>query len=426
MILWQVCKPAFQHPKSLKDIRLVWNMVIRPLPTVCSSPNHWQQPHTCPMRILDHLDSNRTACSSRGAHLHPTHHSHSSLQRISSQRGMHQCVMTLVLLSQVGKLSYSLDIDRCFPAKHCAVANTLASGSSSISRLLTVYLLLEAATRQVAVVHLHVQYRCQRNMAHVSAGCIGTLTMSSSMLPGRGGPQYHSWQASASRPPPLQGAPFARPPGPQPPAGPPPGIRPAGRGTSGHGQPGRGRHGQGHGPARGRGRGRTSGYIPPQPQSMRTSCHTCKVSGFSAVIPRCASVQHCNTGVYLVICRHPAIRPAGAALLPWHEISDRSRLSASPLVLAGLIAVLPCACRGAGCNDNIEAYVSPAMLQDPWAVLMKQHQPAAAAEQPKPPVEEGTSTTPAVAGQSMSDVFDAVEQVKYHLSRHCDSTILVY
>lgn len=57
------------------------------------------------------------------------------------------------------------------------------------------------------------------------------------------------------------------------------------------------------------------------------------------------------------------------------------------------------------------------MLQDPWAVLMKQHQPAAAAEQPKPPVEEGTSTTPAVAGQSMSDVFDAVEQEAQELNQ---------
>lgn len=67
------------------------------------------------------------------------------------------------------------------------------------------------------------------------------------------------------------------------------------------------------------------------------------------------------------------------------------------------------------------------MLQDPWAVLMKQYQLAAAAEQRKPPVEdEGTSTTPAAAGQSISDVFDAVEQVKHHLRRHCNSTLLVY
>lgn len=77
------------------------------------------------------------------------------------------------------------------------------------------------------------------------------------------------------------------------------------------------------------------------------------------------------------------------------------------------MAVLPYACRGAGSNDNIEAYVSPAMLQDPWAGLMKQHQPPAAVEQPQPPVNDaGTLTTPATARQSMSDMFDAVEQVK--------------
>lgn len=133
MILWQVCKLASQHPDSLKDI-LVWNIFTQPLPAVCSSPDHWQRPHKCPMRSLDHLDSNRTAYSSHGAHLHPTHHSHSNLLCIFSQQDMHQCVMTLVLLSQVGKLCYSLNIDRCFPAKHFAAANTLVSGSSSISR----------------------------------------------------------------------------------------------------------------------------------------------------------------------------------------------------------------------------------------------------------------------------------------------------
>ncbi|KAL3138395.1 hypothetical protein ABBQ32_006196 [Trebouxia sp. C0010 RCD-2024] len=73
---------------------------------------------------------------------------------------------------------------------------------------------------------------------------------------------------------------------------------------------------------------------------------------------------------------------------------------------------------GAGGHDNIEAYVSQAMLQDPWAVLMKQYQLAAAAEQRKPPVEdEGTSTTPAAAGQSISDVFDAVEQEAQELNQ---------
>ena len=92
-----------------------------------------------------------------------------------------------------------------------------------------------------------------------------------------------------------------------------------------------------------------------------------------------------------------------------------------PLVLVGLIAVLPCACRGSGGNDNIEAYVSPAMLQDPWAGLMKQYEQPAAAEQPKPPVaEEVALSTPATAGQSMSDVFDAVEQVRHYFSPHCN------
>lgn len=165
-------------------------------------------------------------------------------------------------------------------------------------------------------------------MAHVSADCNGTLTLSSLMLPGRGAQQYHSWQAPVRGPPLPQGAPFARPPGPQPPAAPPPGIRPAGVGTSGQGRgrpgQGRGRPGQGRGPARGRGQGRTSGYIPPQLQSLLTSCHMWRVSGFSAGIPYCASMKHCITGVYLVICRHPAtlIRPVSDALLPLRDVSD--------------------------------------------------------------------------------------------------------
>lgn len=58
------------------------------------------------------------------------------------------------------------------------------------------------------------------------------------------------------------------------------------------------------------------------------------------------------------------------------------------------------------------------MLQDPWAGLMKQHQPPAAVEQPQPPVNDaGTLTTPATARQSMSDMFDAVEQEAQELSQ---------
>ena len=50
------------------------------------------------------------------------------------------------------------------------------------------------------------------------------------------------------------------------------------------------------------------------------------------------------------------------------------------------------------------------MLQDPWAGLMKQHQQSAPAEQPKPPADD-TGTLGSSAGHSMSDMFDAVEQV---------------
>lgn len=108
---------------------------------------------------------------------------------------------------------------------------------------------------------------------------------------------------------------------------------------------------------------------------------------------------------------------------------------------AGLKAVLCCACRGSGSCDNIEAYVSPAMLQDPWAGLMKQHQQSAPAEQTKPLVDD-TGTLQSAAGHSMSDMFDAVEQVnalpcasvcrKYTLSymevavcKHCTATQLL-
>lgn len=78
---------------------------------------------------------------------------------------------------------------------------------------------------------------------------------------------------------------------------------------------------------------------------------------------------------------------------------------------AGLKAVLLCACRGAGAGDNIEAYVSPAMLQDPWASLMKQFQQSAPVELPKLAIDN-TATLGSSAGHSMSDMFDAVEQVK--------------
>ena len=50
------------------------------------------------------------------------------------------------------------------------------------------------------------------------------------------------------------------------------------------------------------------------------------------------------------------------------------------------------------------------MLQDPWAGLMKQHQQSAPVEQPKPPAGD-TGTLGSSAGHSMSDMFDAVEQV---------------
>ena len=73
-------------------------------------------------------------------------------------------------------------------------------------------------------------------------------------------------------------------------------------------------------------------------------------------------------------------------------------------------AVLLCACRGAVSSDDIEAYVSPAMLQDPWVGLMKQHQQPAPAEQPKPSADD-TGTLKGASGHSMSDMFDAVEEV---------------
>lgn len=51
------------------------------------------------------------------------------------------------------------------------------------------------------------------------------------------------------------------------------------------------------------------------------------------------------------------------------------------------------------------------MLQDPWVSLMKQHQQAAPVEQPSEPVED-TGILGSTAAHSMSDMFDAVEQVK--------------
>ena len=50
------------------------------------------------------------------------------------------------------------------------------------------------------------------------------------------------------------------------------------------------------------------------------------------------------------------------------------------------------------------------MLQDPWASLMKQHQQAAPVEQPRVPVDDAGSLG-STAAHSMSDMFDAVEQV---------------
>ena len=68
-------------------------------------------------------------------------------------------------------------------------------------------------------------------------------------------------------------------------------------------------------------------------------------------------------------------------------------------------------CNSHGDQDDIEAYVSPAMLQDPWAHLMKQYlgqqqQQAsdAVAAHPVDRVNAGT-------GSSLSDAFEAVEQV---------------
>lgn len=69
-------------------------------------------------------------------------------------------------------------------------------------------------------------------------------------------------------------------------------------------------------------------------------------------------------------------------------------------------------CRGRGDQDSIEAYVSPAMLQDPWAALMKQHlgqheQQAAI----KPLPAHAVDSINAGQGHSLSDAFAAAEQV---------------
>ena len=69
-------------------------------------------------------------------------------------------------------------------------------------------------------------------------------------------------------------------------------------------------------------------------------------------------------------------------------------------------------CRGRGEQDSIEAYVSSAMLQDPWAALMKQdlsQQEQQAAIKPLP--AHAVDSINAGQGHSLSDAFAAAEQV---------------
>ena len=70
-----------------------------------------------------------------------------------------------------------------------------------------------------------------------------------------------------------------------------------------------------------------------------------------------------------------------------------------------------CACSG---SDSIEAYVSPAMLQDPWAKLMQQHLHHMADSEPVPAnAPEHNSSLNGQPGQSLADVFAAAEMVRF-------------
>jgi hypothetical protein len=70
-----------------------------------------------------------------------------------------------------------------------------------------------------------------------------------------------------------------------------------------------------------------------------------------------------------------------------------------------------CACSG---SDSIEAYVSPAMLQDPWAKLMQQHLQHMAESEPVPAdALEHNASVNSQPGQSLADVFAAAELVRF-------------
>ena len=51
------------------------------------------------------------------------------------------------------------------------------------------------------------------------------------------------------------------------------------------------------------------------------------------------------------------------------------------------------------------------MLQDPWAGLMQQFQQHAALKQPEPVVHDPAPSSHAAPAQSMSDVFEAAQEV---------------
>lgn len=66
--------------------------------------------------------------------------------------------------------------------------------------------------------------------------------------------------------------------------------------------------------------------------------------------------------------------------------------------------------RGASGSDSIEAYVSPAMLQDPWVKLMQQHLHHMAESEPVPAdALEHNASISGHSGQSLADVFAAAE-----------------
>ncbi|DBA99999.1 TPA: hypothetical protein ACH3X1_013866 [Trebouxia sp. C0004] len=64
--------------------------------------------------------------------------------------------------------------------------------------------------------------------------------------------------------------------------------------------------------------------------------------------------------------------------------------------------------RGTSGSDSIEAYVSPAMLQDPWAKLMQQHLHHMAESEPVPAdALEHTGSVNGQPGQSLAAIFAA-------------------